>query len=131
LIIEKRKTMIASKDNKHKYADDTEEEAEEVALKKQRMIGDDNGDDDDDSSSSSTDDFSSESEEEVSSEEDEINLSTGSEEKLLIRWVGSDDGDTSESENNGSIRYGENTSDDGDTFNNEEEQFLDDGSTFD
>jgi hypothetical protein len=36
--------MMASKDNKRKYADGAEEEAEEVSSKKQKMIDDDNDD---------------------------------------------------------------------------------------
>jgi hypothetical protein len=60
-----------------------------MSMKKQRTISD----------SSSTDDLSSETEGEVSSEE-EMNL----------RWPRSDDGGTSDSENNDS-----DTSDDGDT----------------
>jgi hypothetical protein len=102
------KTMMASKDNKRKYAYGVEEEA---PLKKQRMISRDNSDDDDDDSSS-TDNFSSEPEEEVSSEEKEMNLSAGSEEKLLIRGVRSNDRDTSKLESNDSIRNGGDTSDD-------------------
>jgi hypothetical protein len=48
--------MMASKDNKHKFADDVEEEVEEsMAPKKQRTNDDDNGDvDDGDSSHQST-----------------------------------------------------------------------------
>jgi hypothetical protein len=97
---------MASKDDiKHKYvADGTKEEAEP---KKQKMISDDNGYDDDDdddngndddhSSSSTDNDYSLELEEEVSLEA-ETNLPTGSEEELLI-WRGrSDDGDTSDDE---------------------------------
>jgi hypothetical protein len=45
---EKRKMIMASKDNKRKYVDGAKEEAEEVPPKKQRMINDDNGDDIDD-----------------------------------------------------------------------------------
>jgi hypothetical protein len=74
--------MMASKDNKYKYADRAEEEVEEAPLKKERMINNDNDDDDDGDSSSSIDDFSSEPEEEVSSEEEEMNLPAGSEEKF-------------------------------------------------
>jgi hypothetical protein len=36
--------MMASKDNKRKYADGAEEEAEEASSKKQKMIDDDNDD---------------------------------------------------------------------------------------
>jgi hypothetical protein len=80
LITEKRKTMMASKDNKRKYADGVEDEAEEAPLKKQRTIDNDNDD------SSSSDNFLSELEEEVSSEEEEeMNLPAGFEEKLLIQ----------------------------------------------
>jgi hypothetical protein len=105
-ITEKRKTMMASKDNKHKYADSAEEEAEESMAppKKQRTM---NGDDDDGGSSSSTDDFSSELEEE------EMNLPADSDEKVLIQRARSDDGDTSDSENNNSIKNDGDTSDDG------------------
>jgi hypothetical protein len=45
---EKRKMIMASKDNKRKYVDGAKEEVEEVPPKKQRMISDDNGDDIDD-----------------------------------------------------------------------------------
>jgi hypothetical protein len=45
--------MMASKDNEHKYADETEEEAEVALPKKQSTIGDYDGGD----SKSSTDDF--------------------------------------------------------------------------
>jgi hypothetical protein len=87
---EKRKTMMASKDdNKHKY---------------------DNGNDNDDYSS----------EPEVFSEEVEMNLLTGSEEELLIRWGRSDDRDSSNSEKNSSIGNGRETSDDRDTSDDEE-----------
>jgi hypothetical protein len=126
-ITEKRKTTMASKDNKHKYANDTEEE---TPLKKQRLIGDNKSDDNDGDSSSSTDDFLSELEEVVSSEEEEMNLPAGSKEKLLIRCGCSYDGDSSDSEDSGSTRNGGETFDDGDTFNNEEEQFSDHRSTF-
>jgi hypothetical protein len=55
----------------------------------------------DDGSSLSTDDFKLEPKEEVSSKEEEMNLLAGFEEKLLIRRGRSDDGDTSDSKNNG------------------------------
>jgi hypothetical protein len=64
----------------------------------------------------------------ISSEEEEMNFPTDSDEKLLIQRARSDDGDTSDSENNDSIRNG------GDTSN---EKLLirwarsDDGSIFD
>jgi hypothetical protein len=116
--------MGSMDDNKHKYATDGVEE--EVPLKKQKTTGDDNGD-----SSLSTYDYSSEPSEEVSSEEEEMNLPIGSEEELLIQWGHFDDGDTSDSENNGSIGNGWEISDDGDTSDDEEEQLSDDGSTFD
>jgi hypothetical protein len=48
----------------------------------------------------------------------------------LIQQGRSNDGDTSDSENNGSIKNGGETSDDGDTPNDEEEQFSDDGRNF-
>jgi hypothetical protein len=93
--------MASNDDNKRKYsADGTEQEAEEAPSKKQKIIGDDDhgddnddegddhgddGDDDGDSSSSSSssidDDYLSESE--VYSKE-EMNIPTGSEERLLI-----------------------------------------------
>jgi hypothetical protein len=83
--------MASKDDNKRKYAGNDAEE--EVPLKKQKTIsgddngndynnhdddGDDEGDDDGDSSSLTDDDYSSEPEE-------EMNIPTGSEEKLLIR----------------------------------------------
>jgi hypothetical protein len=96
---ERKMMRMASKDdNKNKYAvDGAEEEADKAPLKKQKTIGDDDnsdnhnndsedhdddgndeGDDDGTSSSSSTDDdYSSEPEE-------EMNIPTGSKEKLLI-----------------------------------------------
>jgi hypothetical protein len=49
----------------------------------------------------------------------------------LIQQGHSDDGDTSDSEKNGSIANGMETSDDGDTSDIEEEQFSSDGSAFD
>jgi hypothetical protein len=78
LITEKRKMMMAYKDNKHKYADDAVEVVEESTAppKKQRMT---NGDEVDGDSSSSTDNFL------FKSEEEEMNLPTDSDEKLLIR----------------------------------------------
>jgi hypothetical protein len=88
--------MMASKGNKHKYADGTKEEAEEAPLKKQKMIDNDNGDaDDSDSSSSSTDDFLSEPEEEISSDEEEMNLPAGFEKKLSIQRDHYNNGDIS------------------------------------
>jgi hypothetical protein len=121
---------MASKDNnKHKYATNgTEEEAEEVPPQKQKMISDDNSDGDD--SSSSTDNYLLKPEEEVSLEEEEMNLSASFEVELLIRRGHSNDGDTSDLEKNGSIGNGRETSDDGDTSNDEEEQLSDDESTF-
>jgi hypothetical protein len=121
--------MMASKDdNKCKYADGVEKEA---PPKKQKMIGDYNGDDDNcDDSSSSTDDYSSNSEE-VSSEKEEMNLLTGCEDELLIRRGCYGDVDTSDSEKNDSIRNGGETSNNGDTSDDEEEQFSDEGSAFD
>jgi hypothetical protein len=104
--------MASMDNNKHKYSADGAEE--EAPLKKQKTIGgddsgddhgndgddhadndddgDDEGDDDEDPSSSSStdDDYSSEPEEEVSSE-GEMNIPTGSEEKLLIRQGRSDE----------------------------------------
>jgi hypothetical protein len=119
--------MSSKDDNKPKYADDAEKDAEEEVLpKKQKMIDDYNGD-----SFSSTDDYSLESEQEVSLEEEEINLPAGFEDELLIRRGCSNDGDTSDSEKNGSIKNGGETSDNGDTSNDEEEQFSDDGRAFD
>jgi hypothetical protein len=110
---------MAFKDNKRKYANGVEEDAEEstVSPKKQWTNGnDDDGD-------TSTNDFSSELQ--VSSEEEEMNLSADSKEKFLIWRAHSDDGDTSDSENNGSIRNG------GDTSDDEEEQSSDNRSVFD
>jgi hypothetical protein len=96
--------IMASKDNKCKYADDHREEGEAekstVMSKKQRMSGDDN---DSFSSSSSTDDLLSSSE--VPSEEQ------------TIRRARSDDGDATDSENNDSIRNDGDTSDDGSVRN--------------
>jgi hypothetical protein len=105
--------MASMDDNKRKYSTDGAEE--EVPPKKQKTIGsddigddhsndgddhadndddgDDEGDDDGDPSSSSSstdDDYSSEPEEEVSSE-GEMNIPTGSEEKLLIQQGRSDE----------------------------------------
>jgi hypothetical protein len=122
--------MMASKDDiKCKYADGVEKEA---PPKKQKMIGDYNGDDDNcDDSSSSTDDYSSNSEEEVSSEKEEMNLLTGCEDELLIRRGCYGNVDTSDSEKNDSIRNGGETSNNGDTSDDEEEQFSDEGSVFD
>jgi hypothetical protein len=54
-----------------------------------------------------------------------MNLLDGSKVKLLIQKGCNDDGDTSDSEKNDSIRNGRTTSDD------EEEQFSDNGITFD
>jgi hypothetical protein len=61
--------------------------------------GNDEGNNDRDASSSSStnDDYSLELEEEVYSKE-EMNISTSSEEKLLIRRGRSDDGDTSDNQ---------------------------------
>jgi hypothetical protein len=123
--MEKRKTMMSSKDNKRNYADGAEEEAREsmgLPKKKKAM----NCDDDD---SSSTDDFSSESVEEVFSEEEEINLLADSNEKLLIWQARSDDRDTFESENNDSIGNGGDTFDDG--SDDEEDKLSNDGIAFD
>jgi hypothetical protein len=64
-------------------------------------------------------------------EEEEMNLTVGSGEELLIRLDRSDDGDTSDSEKNDSIRNSGETFDDGDTSHDEGKQFSDDGSTFD
>jgi hypothetical protein len=60
-----------------------------------------------------------------------MNLPTSFEEELLIRWGRSDDRDSSDSEKNNSIGNGRETSDDGDTSDDEDEQFSYDGSTFD
>jgi hypothetical protein len=60
-----------------------------------------------------------------------MNLPVSSEEEHLIQQGHSDDGDTSDSEKNGSITNGMETSDDGDTSDIEEEQFSSDGSAFD
>jgi hypothetical protein len=51
--------------------------------------------------------------------------------KLLIWPTCFDDGDTSNSENNGSIGNDKDTSYDGDTSDDEEEQLSNDRSTFD
>jgi hypothetical protein len=74
---------MAFKENKHKYADEEEEEAveESTATLKKRWASDDDNDNDGDSSSSS-------SEKVVSSEEEPA------------RCARSDDGDTTDSENN-------------------------------
>jgi hypothetical protein len=80
-------------------------------MKKKRMNDDDNGYDDDDESTSSTDGFLSEPKEVSSGEE--MNLPADSDEKLLIRWARSDDGDTFNSEHNDSIGKDEETSNDG------------------
>jgi hypothetical protein len=118
-ITKKRKTTMASKDdNKRKYVNGIGEEAEEALPKNQKTIGDDNSDGDD---SSSTNDYSLEPEDEVSSEEEEMNLLAGSEEELLIQWGCFDDGDTSNLEKNDSNENGGETSNDGDTSDDEEE----------
>jgi hypothetical protein len=57
--------------------------------------------------------------------EEEMNLPANSDEKLLIQWARSDDGDTSNSENNDSIRNDNFDSDDGSDID-DEDQFSDD-----
>jgi hypothetical protein len=122
-ITEKRKTTMASMDNKCKYNNDAEKEAKESTVpKNQRTNDDDTSDDGGGNSSWSSDNFLSEPKEEVSSEDEEMNLSTDSDKKLLILRACSDDADTSDS-----IRNYMDTSDDGSDSiesNFEEDQFF-------
>jgi hypothetical protein len=117
----RRKSPMASKENKCKCADEEEEEVaeESTVMSKKRRVSGNNNDDDSDDSSSSVDDFSLE--EEVSSEEEPA-------------WrARSDDGDTTDSEND-SIKNDGDTSDDGsdgndmsnDDSDGNDDQFSDD-----